>query len=207
MPAQLNLCGISAVTALKMLEDAAREFPHIDLKGLTDINKLQEYITAVNFWDAKFPEEVEQFSTLTWHRTISGGFALSMPQADKLEIQQNILGTFDVSGVLNGRAISAVVDSLEHAFSRCDATVAKEASTHLTVLTREAKWHSSPAASAQIQTLMKLLRGKNQQIPPNISKGEASKAIGKLIAQFKPRAEKPLWLVAKIARESAKKIA
>jgi hypothetical protein len=203
LPKTLNLRGQSAIAALKIVEDAAREYPHVDLSGLRDIAKLQEYIEQVNFWDTKFPEEVEQFSEFVWHRSL-GGFVLSMPNREKLEIKQNLLGTFDITGVLNGRSIGFVADSLEQAFHKCDALVVAKVSQHLPVLTRKAKWHDAPATPAQILTLSKLLRGTGRVIPENLSKGEASRVIGQQIAAFKPRPARPAWLEAKINSRKGK---
>jgi superfamily II DNA or RNA helicase len=200
LPANLNLHGESVLTALETIEAALEKYPHIDMSGLQDLDKLDEYISQVNFWDAKFPAEVEQFSELRWHRSLDG-FVLSLPDYEKMDIKQNILGTFDTTGVVGGRKVAGAWDSLEQAFRECDAFIKRDMPQHLGILTREAKWHAAPATDKQMATLKKLLRGTGRVIPFDISKGEASRVIGQQIAAFKPRPARPQWLQSKIDRE------
>ena len=127
MPAELNLRGKSAMAAMKSLEDAEREYPHIDLSELRDINKLQEFIQSVNLWDVKFSPEVETNSQLSWHRGLNDSYVLSLPNKEQLEIHQNILSKFEVTGVLNGTKISGIRNTLELAFQSCDMTVQEQA--------------------------------------------------------------------------------
>src|SRR5580704_5749312 len=187
LPARLNLKGRSAIGSVKELEEAAREYPHVDLSGLRDMSKLQEFIKQVNFWDVKFPEEIQMFSDLTWHRSLDGGFVLLLPAKEKLEIRKNLLGKFDVSGIVNGKTVSGTRDTLEKAVRDCDAWIRKNASQQLPILRQKSKWHSTPATEKQRATLHKLLRGTGQQVPADLSKGDASRIIGQRIAQFSPR--------------------
>lgn len=186
MPAELNLRGQSAMAAMKSLEDAEREYPHIDLSELQDISKLQEFIQSVNLWDVKFAPEVEIHSKLSWHRGLNDSYVLMLPDKEQLTIHQNMLGEFEVSGTLNGEEISGTRDTLEAAFKSCDVTIAKLVPQQLPLLQRSAKWHSGPASEKQMATLRKLYRG--QPVPANLSKGDAHRLIGQKIATFKKRA-------------------
>jgi hypothetical protein len=181
------LKGQSAIGAVKELEDAARDYPHIDLSGLREMSKLQEFIKQVNFWDVKFPQEVELYSKLAWHRGIDGGFVLSLPAKEKLEIRENILGKFDVSGTVTGKSVAATTETLEQAFQDCDALIRRDVPQHLTILRRSAKWHDQEATPKQRETLRKIFRGSGRQIPEKLSKGEASRIISQQIATFAPR--------------------
>jgi ATP-dependent helicase IRC3 len=185
LPAQLNLKGRSAIGSAKELEVAAQEYPHIDLSGLRDMSKLQEFIRQVNFWDVKFAPEVEINSTLSWHHGLDGGFVLSLPAKEQLEIRENILGKWEIAGTINGQKYAATLDTLEQAFKIGDTTVERQCPRHLPVLRRKAKWHADPASEKQITTLRKLYRGK--PIPEKLSKGDAHRLIGQKIASFASR--------------------
>ncbi len=205
LPAQLNLKGQSAVGTVKELEDAAREYPHIDLSGLREMSKLQEFIKQVNFWDVKFPQEVELYSKLAWHRGLDGGFVLSLPAKEKLEIRENILGKFDVSGTVTGKSVAATMETLEQAFQSCDALIRRDVPQHLTILQRSAKWHDQEATPKQRETLRKIFRGSGRQIPEKLSKGEASRIISQQIATFAPRPSRSPQQEWQIARRQGRR--
>jgi hypothetical protein len=135
LPTGLNLHGESAVEAIGVIEGALRERPHLDMSGLKDLNKIEEYITRVNFWDADVPEEVERHSELTWYRSLRG-YVLNLPAMEKLEIAENVLGTFDISGMLGSKAVAATVESIELAFALADEMVSFATPQHLNILTR-----------------------------------------------------------------------
>jgi hypothetical protein len=76
--------------------------------------------------------------------------------------------------------------------------IGSDASQYLVILRRKVKWHGAPATSKQIALLRKLLRGKNQQIPAGLTKGEAARVIGQQLAKAKPHPPIPAWVRAKI---------
>lgn len=177
-PRGLNLRGHSAVAALKVLEDAAREYPHVDLSGLRDLSKLQEFIEHVNLWEVRFPEEVVEHSTLTWFKT-ADGYALSISSQERATIKQNLLGKFEVSITLGGQTYSGERETLADAFQAADTTVEEHDSRgDINLLKRQQRWHKDAATEKQLGLLKRLYEDK--VIPADLTKGAACK----LIAQF-----------------------
>jgi ATP-dependent helicase IRC3 len=177
MPAGLNLKGRSAVASLKLLEETQREHPEINLRGLTDITQLTAFVERVELWrEIQFAPEVEEHSKFAWHQSVDGGYVLLLPDRQKITITQNVLGQWELGGLLNG-----ATDALQDAFRTADRYVREQTDYSGTVF-RKAKWHGHPATEKQIATVRKLY--KNKPLPANLSKGEAANLISAAIAQF-----------------------
>jgi len=196
MPAELDLRGKSVTQSLGKLEDAQREYPQINLEGLTDIENLASFIEKVSLWEVQFAPEVVEHSTLSWFRAMDG-YALSLPNGEKATIKQNLLGKFEISMVLNGKKYSGESDSLESGFKDADATVRQHGANIIRMVSRDERWHNDPASPRQLATLRKLY--KDRAVPVNLSKGAASRLIAQFFAT-KPGPERPQWLQNKIAR-------
>jgi ATP-dependent helicase IRC3 len=181
MAARLDLNGKSAIKSLKELEDGQRQYPQIDFSKLEDINKLKAFIESVNLWEIRFPEVVEDNSTLSWHSTMNGGFSLSLPNREFVTISQNILEKWDILGLINGQGYKGERTTIEEAFQTADRLVMDKASNHLRILKREGeKWHEDGATEAQLKLLRKFYKGR--AIPADLTKGAASKLIGSFFA-------------------------
>jgi superfamily II DNA or RNA helicase len=178
MPAEMNLRNRSAMATLKILEDAARQYPHIDLSGLRDIAKLEEYIENINLFEVKFDDVVVEHSQLNWFKTMDGGYVLSLAQGETASIKQNILGKFDISVTVNRQNYSGERETLEMAFKDADAAIEARAADVINMVRREQRWHKDAVTERQMSTLKKIYKGK--AIPSNMTKGAASK----LISQF-----------------------
>lgn len=180
MSAKLNLRGKGIVAAVKELEEAQKQYPHIDFTKLEDIEQLQQHIENVNLFEVKFPPEVEGNSQLSWYPTPTGGYILMLPDKDKLEIVQNLLDKYEIFGNIKGNRYRGERDTVEAAFQAADDLINKTCSDALKVLRREETWHTHPATPAQLKLLKKFYKGK--AIPPDLSKGQASKLISSFMA-------------------------
>ena len=180
MAVDLDLNGQSAIGSLKRLEDAQRDYPTIDFSKLEDITKLNPFIEEVNLFDVKFPEVVTENSTLQWHSTMDGGFALSLPNKERLTIKQNILERWEIQATINGRAFKGERSTIEEAFKAADLLIMEHAQNHLRILKREGeRWHDDGATEAQLKLLKKFMKGRT--FPPDLSKGAASRLIGQFL--------------------------
>lgn len=180
MAVDLDLNGESAIGSLKKLEDAQRDYPTIDFTKLEDISKLTPFIENVNLWDVRFPEVVTENSTLQWHSTMDGGFALSLPSKERITIKQNVLDQWEIQATINGRQFKGMRFSVEEAFKAADSLVMEQAQNHLKILKREGeKWHEDGATDAQLKLLKKFMKGRT--FPPDLSKGAASRLIGQFL--------------------------
>ena len=103
-----------------------------------------------------------------------------------IEIKENLLGKFEVTGIVGSKAIKGVCESLAEAFRRADKTVKVRAPKRLRVMGRENKWRDEKATEKQINTLRKLLKGRS--IPDDLTRGAASQLIQQRVAAFNKRA-------------------
>jgi superfamily II DNA or RNA helicase len=180
LPSGLNLQGHGLIWAKKEIEAQLEQYPHLDLTGLSDVENLKAYVENVNLFQVKFPPEVEAHSQLTWHPSITGGYVLMLPDKDEVRITQNLLDKFEISARIKGKKYKGERDTIDAAFGAADNLILTAVPEVLNVVKRDAKWHSDSATPKQMKRLRMLYKGK--QIPPNITKGEASKLIGQALA-------------------------
>jgi len=179
LPNTTDLQGKSMVWAVKQLEDAQKEFPHVDFSKLPALDKLHQFIEEVSLFDPVFPEETVQ-STLSWHGSPSGGYSLMLPNKDFIRIKQNLLDEFELEGYVKEKKYKGVRSTLAEALSVADSLVQKVAPDVLRVVKKEQAWHNEPATESQIKTLKKFYKGK--QIPVDLNKGKASRLISVYLA-------------------------
>jgi hypothetical protein len=181
--AEIDLKGKGLLWAVKQLEEAVKNNPHIDFTALEDICTLETYIEKVSLMKVCFAPEVEANSELCWMRSPTGGFVLLLPEKDKdgrptgakITIEQNLLDKWIVSGKVNGVKYRGERDTVGQIFQVADDLIADKASDALKVLQRKAWWHDAPATDKQIQALKRLAPGK--AIPKDLDKGTASQLI------------------------------
>lgn len=178
--AKLNLNGKGLLAVVKEIEEAQKQYPHIDFTQLADINSLNTFIENVNLFEVKFPAEVETNSQLTWYPSPTGGYVLMLPDKERLTICQNLLDHWDITGTIKGKPAKGERPNLEEAFSAADSIIAKHYAEALKILKREETWHKDPATPAQLKLLKKFFKGK--AIPTDLSKGAASKLISSHMA-------------------------
>ena len=180
MSASLDLKGQSLVESVKQLEQAQKDFPHIDFNTLPDISQLQSYIQSVNLFEIHFDETVTENSKLSWYPSATGGYVLMLPNKESIQIAQNLLDRWEVFGTIKGKKYRGDRESLDEIFSAADGLVQKACPEALKILNREEKWHGDPATEGQLKTLKKFYKGK--AIPPDLTKGAASRIIGSYLA-------------------------
>lgn len=195
LPPNLNLNGRGLYEAVKLVEAAQAQYPHIDLKALENIDDLQVFIESVNLFEVHFPPEVETGSTLSWFPSPTGGYVLNLPDfetgktlyfgggrtaperlKERVVIQQNLLDKWEILGTIKGKKASGVRDTLPDAFSGADAVITKFYPDAMTLMTRESGWHEDAPTDKQLKALKRYFKGK--AIPPTLTKGQASKLIG-----------------------------
>lgn len=182
--ANLNLKGKGLVSSVKAIEDAQAAYPNIDFTSLRDINEIKSFIERVNLFEVKFPEEVLEYSEFTWHPAPDGGYVLMMPSIDKqkqeVRIKQDLLDKWQISAIIDNKQYKGERETIGEAFQAADSLVQQHATKNLTIVKREAAWHKDPPTEKQLAMLAKFFKGK--QLPPNLTKGQASKLIGNHLA-------------------------
>jgi ATP-dependent helicase IRC3 len=180
LPANMDLHGESLVGAARKIEEAQKEYPHLDLSAMPDVSKLQSYITEVNLFDVVFKPEVEANSEMSWHPSATGGYVLLLPDKEVVKIEQNLLDKFIVNAKIGGKNYQGERESLEEAFQAADGLILQKRPEAVRVVKREQAWHADPPTDAQMKTLKKFYKGK--QLPNNLTKGMASRLISQALA-------------------------
>lgn len=179
MAAKLDLRGGSLVGAIQQIEAVQKEFPDLDFSKLTDLSQLETLVEEVNLFDVKFPPEVEANSELSWHPAPDGGYVLLLPEKQKLQIRQNLLDKWDITGIIGNNKVRGERGSIEEAFSAADTFVTTQLADSLKLVNREERWHSDPATPKQLFKLRKMM---GRSAPISLTKGQASRLIGSLEA-------------------------
>ena len=180
LPASMALHGESLFGAVKKLEEAQKEYPHLDLTALPDVSKLNTYIESINLFDVVYKPEVEANSEMSWHPSATGGYVLLLPDKEAVKIEQNLLDKFVMTAVLNGQKYAGSRDSLEEAFQAADSLILTKRPDAIRVVKREQAWHQEPPTPKQLSTLKKFYKGK--QLHANLTKGMASRLISQALA-------------------------
>lgn len=180
MSAHLNLKGGSLVKAIQKIEEAQKQYQHVDFTQLADISKLNTYIESVNLFEVKFPPEVEEHSQLSWHPAADGGFVLLLPNKEQVRVKQNLLDKWEISAIIHNQKYKGERDTIEAAFKAADDLVYSKAAESLKLLKREEIWHQDPATAPQLKLLHKFYKGK--PLPLDLTKGQASKLISSFMA-------------------------
>lgn len=180
MSAGLDLKGRSLVGSVHLLEDAQKEYSHIDFTSLKDISELKSFIESVNLFEVKFPAEVEANSQFCWHNAPDGGYIMLLNNKESLRITQNLLDKWEVKGIINNQKYSGTRDTIEEIFQAADSLVMNKASDQIRILKRKEAWHDKPVTPDQLKLLAKFYKGK--AIPNDLTRGKASALIGSFLA-------------------------
>ena len=183
----LDLKGKSLVGAIQKIEELQEQYPSLDFKKLEDFDQIKQFIEQADFFEVRFPEEVEANSDLTWYRAAAGGYRLNIPK-DKgagaggyVRIFQNMLDQWEVDGLIDNKKFHGVGNQMENAFKVCDEQIRKRVPDVLTIISRKATWHGKKATKSQLSLLKRFYPHK--QMPADLTAGQASRLIGERIAR------------------------
>jgi ATP-dependent helicase IRC3 len=182
MGEKLDLSGRSVFAALSEIEAVQAAHPTIDLSGLDDISKLRTYVEEANLWQVRFAEETEGISKLRWRKTLDGSFIISLPGNEAVYIREDLLGKFNVTGVIQGSEFNEPGNtSLESALMVAELNLSLRGKSLMTLLKKEATWHKKPLSVPQLRQLRRF------KVPEariaKMNSGEASALIGQLLLQ------------------------
>lgn len=180
MNAKMDLKGKSVIGAVKKLEELQQKRPDLDFNQITDLDKVDARVEAINLWEVKFEPEVIENSELSWHKAYDGSLVLLLPNKERVSIKQNLLDQWEINAVINGKKFKGVRNNVEEAFIAADGLVSKVASDSLKILRRKEEWHDEPMTEPQANLLRKWY--KNRPLPQNMTKGQAAKLISQFIA-------------------------
>ena len=157
----MDLKGKSAVASARAIEQAMDGNPHIDFSKLADITQLKAFVENVNMFDISVPAEVVNRSNLNWYPTQDAGYALMLPQHERIVIKQNLLDKYEITAILAGQKYAGVRDTLDDAFTTADKLVAEKLASVMKLVSRSEAWHDDPATEPQKRVLRKHYKGKD----------------------------------------------
>jgi ATP-dependent helicase IRC3 len=178
----LDLQGSNALAMADRLRAVSERYPWVDIQKIKTPQDLEFVAERIDLFRFTPPDEVQPYTDLSWCATLSGGYRLSLPEREHIEIQQNLLDAWEVrfhSPRRRGEAVSlGVAGNLPDAIHTAEAFVEKERAAAIRILDLSARWRNQALSDAQ----RGLLRRKGIPIPQGLTRGQASWMIGLLSA-------------------------
>lgn len=169
LPRDLDMRGASVGKVKKEFERIAREFPEADVSNIKDIGQLKTLTEHLDLFKIHEPPEIHRLTRVVGWRKSGEGYMIAN-HGGVLEIRQDLLGKFAVTGNMQGRIVSDQSQSLEGAFNVADRIVVDVVGRGLAF--KDAKWRNDPPSDKMIE----LARNKGITIIPKTA-GELSNAI------------------------------
>jgi superfamily II DNA or RNA helicase len=172
---EMDLQGGDVLAAAEKMEELQEKFPGVDFTHLTDLSKVDAYVESIDLFAAPYTEEVKEFSKLAWMATADGSYVLAIPEDkkltaakaysrflhEKLHITENDLNEYELSitTTQTDRLLGAY-NSLKEAFETADDVIRRCRSDRITLMVREANWHSNAPSEAAKKWLRRLSKKK-----------------------------------------------
>jgi ATP-dependent helicase IRC3 len=188
LPGAMNMQGRSLIQSIEAIEHAQEQFPNIDFTKLKDIADMKSFIEQVNMFAVRFPEEVEANSNFKWYKAVDGGYGITIPKsgdfkAGSVRINSNMLGKWEIHGVIKDSSFFGIRPTMEEAFVAADNAIRERYDDPKKCLPRKASWHDKPVSIPQWQLLKKLYPYKTW--PDDFTSGQASHFIDQKIGRKK----------------------
>lgn len=187
LAARLDLQGRDLLEVAEELDAAAADNPTVDFTKLDSIGNLKTLIQQVNLLEVRFPAEVEANSELVWFRAVDGGYKMLVPKESKgagfVRIYEDMLGKWNIIGLINDDDFHGTRASMEEAFKVADEQVRKRVNkVTLQYILREATWHGKSVTKGQMSMLKRLF--PRRPFPwDQMTSGQASRLISERLAR------------------------
>jgi hypothetical protein len=160
---RVDLKGGSVVAAQESFNEAKKLNPDVDFDKLETLDDLQSYVEMVDLFTTVWPEEVEKFSKLQWHKTGENEYWLTLPTKEQVFVKQNLVESWDVGGEVNKTPFSIPgIHNLQEAFRVADSYITMLGREMLTLLRRKSSWHRKSCTLGQKTLITRLA---NQLMP------------------------------------------
>jgi superfamily II DNA or RNA helicase len=191
MPWSIQLNGHSAYAAVKRIEELQETHPGIDFTKLDDFTQLDAFVEKAKLFEVRFPKEIEENSSLMWHKSIEGGYRINVPKPDKdtkggyVRVFQNALDKWEINGIIGGARFHGFRAGMEDAIKTADEQITRRAGSVMKLLNRKATWHKEKPSIGQELLWKKIMGGR--PFPEGATKGEVSKLIDARLSILKER--------------------
>ena len=166
-----NLNGESVTKAVEKIEALEEQHPCIDFSNLTDLSHVKAYVEALDLFASPYPEEVKEFSELTWLSQSDGSYVLHIPEErgisdakeywrfrhERLVITQDNLEQWELSMVsTDPERKLGTFNTLKEAITTSEEVVRRCRPDRLKLLQRNAPWHDNLASDGAKKYLARL---------------------------------------------------
>lgn len=166
-----DLQGHAAMEVADRMQRLARTSPWVDLSRVSRPEQLEMAAERIEFFRLEPPEEIASVAELTWLAAPAGGYQLHLPDGDRIAIERNLLGHWEISvqGQREERPLGRC-KSAEQAVVMAEQLVRKDYPGALRVIRRDASWRQLEPTARQLE----ILRAKHVPTPPGLTRGQAS---------------------------------
>lgn len=181
---EFDLHGTDVVKALEEMESLQDKYPGISLDQLTDLSKIEAYVESIDIFSDPCPDDVKDFSNLSWVGTQSGEYTIAIPEDEKLRkdekygsflheklhVRPTELDEYELSITKNafsgGKTTTeerklGTFPSLKEAVETADEVLQRCRPMRMKLMQRVAPWHAGPATDAAKRYLKKLSKNRN----------------------------------------------
>ncbi len=179
---KFDLEGNTAAQVQEALRWVEQNRPWVRADLAVSMSDLRYRCRRVDLFDLQVPEELESYAEFAWTAVGPGSYRLTLGGGESITVASTILGRCEVTLRSKGqeKAVSEA-GSATAAIRSAERFVAKEKPGAVGLVLRGTRWRGEPATGKQI----KLIKGKHLEVPPGLTKGQASHLIALLSASGK----------------------
>ncbi len=170
-----DLHGQSVTKAVEKVEELEEKHVGIDFSNLTDLSKVKAYVESLDLLASPYPEEIKEFSELTWLSQADGSYVLHIPEErgisdakeywrfrhERLVITQDNLEQWELSLVsTDPERKLGTFSTLQEAITTSEEVIRRCRGDRVKLLQRAAPWHSNPVSDASKKYLKRLVGKK-----------------------------------------------
>ena len=160
--------------AIKWVEENR---PWVHVESAASLSDLRYRCTKIDLFDLETPWEIEEFADFAWTALGGKGFRLSLTKGRSVTIMPTILGKYEIVFSQHGvEKVLAARPDLPHAIHSAEQLIRNQFNDLIRLVSLHSRWRNQPATEKQLN----ILRSRNLEVPPKITKGQASHLIGML---------------------------
>jgi superfamily II DNA or RNA helicase len=155
--------------------------PWVKTDLATDLDDLRLRCTRIDLLELRLPDEIRGATQLAWVAVGRNCYRLGLGQGEFLTCAQTVLDRWEVvlrspHHEMDGNVIVSA-PHLETAIAKADDFIRQTRPRSLSLADLQARWRRQPATEKQLERL----RRAHLQVPPQISRGQASHLIAMML--------------------------
>lgn len=178
LPSGFDLRGSRTADVERAIRWAEQNRPWVRVDRATSLEDLRYRCERIDLLDLEMPEEIQPVTDFAWVGA-AGGYRLGFASG-AINVTPTILDEFEVvlQWIDGKREELGRCDDLVAALALADRVVRKRFKDELRLVDRWQRWREEPASEKQVG----MLERRGIAVPEDLSKGQASLAIGMLLS-------------------------